>query len=346
MKKNKLYIFLAIVTAVFLFGTAAVCNQCGAPVEEKIDVGEEESIAKEEEGNKEEEISEGETAEEEDKEEEAEEEGEAPTIELEIYEGPLYSAADNICYYRIKAIVTGSPAPTVEFSKDDSNGVWGSKKSQVNLYGPGETYTLTATAINSEGSETAAIDISWGCDIPAEVVEADVTLAAEDSRSGYISGTTSGVYTNGTLVYVGDNSSDEPVKGYLSFNISDIGSLDNVTVKEAGIIIAGVGHIGDPWVAGDEMHIKVFYYGDSLDYPDDYAVGGSLVKTFNTSDTLGDLSFSNDSLKNELQDAINNGKSYFQLKIGLNGVSNNSYSDVYKFESTNTSIHIKYEFTE
>jgi len=344
MKKNKLYIFLAIAAAIFLFGTAAVCNQCAAPVEEKIDVGEEESIAKEEEGSKEEE-----TAEEEDKEEEEaeeEEEKEAPTIELEIYEGPLYSATDNICYYRIKAIVTGSPAPTVEFSKDDSNGAWGPKKSQVNLHDPGETYILTATATNSEGSATTAVDISWGCDIPPEVVEVDVTLAAEDSRSGYISGTTSGVHTSGTLVYVGDNSSDEPVKGYLSFNISDIGSLGNVTVEEAGIIIAGVSHIGTPWAAGDEMHIKAFYYGGSLDYPDDYAVGGSLVKTFSTSDTLNDLSFSNDSLKDELQDAINSGKSYFQLKFGLNGVSNNSYSDVYKFESTNASIHIKYEFTE
>ena len=46
---------------------------------------------------------------------------EAPTIELKIYEGPTFSAADNVCYYRIEAVVTGNPNPTLLFSKDDSD---------------------------------------------------------------------------------------------------------------------------------------------------------------------------------------------------------------------------------
>ncbi|GAH34903.1 unnamed protein product, partial [marine sediment metagenome] len=39
-------------------------------------------------------------------------------------------------------------------------------------------------------------------------------------------------------------------------------------------------------------------------------------------------------------------KSRFQLKFGLSGISFNSYSDVYKFESTNASLHIEYEYIE
>ena len=55
-------------------------------------------------------------------EEEQEEQAKAPTITLEIYQGSTYSTEDDLCYYRVEAIVTGTPTPDVEFSKDDSNG--------------------------------------------------------------------------------------------------------------------------------------------------------------------------------------------------------------------------------
>jgi len=108
-----------------------------------------------------------------------EEDGEkvAPTIELEIYQGPTYSEDDGICYYRVKAVVTGNPAPTVEFSRDDSLGSFGSKKAQVNLYSTDETYTLTATAANSEGEATGSITLSWGCEVENQDPEiSEITL--------------------------------------------------------------------------------------------------------------------------------------------------------------------------
>ena len=55
-----------------------------------------------------------------------------PTIRLKIYEGPLYSASDDTCYYKVKAVVTGKPAPTIKFSKDDSEGLLGSGMAQIN----------------------------------------------------------------------------------------------------------------------------------------------------------------------------------------------------------------------
>jgi hypothetical protein len=114
-------------------------------------------------------------------EEEVEEEKEAPTITLEIYEGPTLS--NDICYYRVKAIVTGNPGPDIDFSKDDSKGAWGDKKTQVNLSDPGETYTLTATAINSEGSDTDSIELSWGCELPE--LEKDSNVGISDSSGIY-----------------------------------------------------------------------------------------------------------------------------------------------------------------
>ena len=58
--------------------------------------------------------------------------------------------------------MTGSPAPTVKFSKDDSSGAWGSKKVQVNIH-RGQSYTLTATAKNSAGEANTSINLTWGC---------------------------------------------------------------------------------------------------------------------------------------------------------------------------------------
>jgi len=36
MRKNKLYVFLSILTIIFLFGTAAICTQCGANIDKAI----------------------------------------------------------------------------------------------------------------------------------------------------------------------------------------------------------------------------------------------------------------------------------------------------------------------
>ena len=90
---------------------------------------------------------------------------EAPTIKLEIYEGPTYSPADNVCYYRIKASVTGNPVPTIAFSKDDSDRTLGTSRCQINLYDSTETYTLIAKATNSEDYATDSITLSWGCEL-------------------------------------------------------------------------------------------------------------------------------------------------------------------------------------
>ena len=86
-----------------------------------------------------------------------------PIIYLEVFEGPTYSAGDDICYYRVRTRVSGYPAPDVSFSKDDSGGVWGPLKTQINLTRNTPSYTLTATAINSAGQAMNSITLSWGC---------------------------------------------------------------------------------------------------------------------------------------------------------------------------------------
>lgn len=94
----------------------------------------------------------------------------APAIDLLVIEGPTLST-NGICYYKIKAEVSGSPSPSIDFSRDDSNGAWGPNIVQINLSNPDDGYELSATAKNSEGSAADSIYIGWGCEIPEEVEE-------------------------------------------------------------------------------------------------------------------------------------------------------------------------------
>ena len=86
-----------------------------------------------------------------------------PTVELVVDEGPLYSKADDICYYRIRAIVTGEPSPGISFSKDDSQGSLGPDKAQINLKRDSKSYVLTATASNKDGEATDTMTLVWNC---------------------------------------------------------------------------------------------------------------------------------------------------------------------------------------
>ena len=83
-----------------------------------------------------------------------------PALKIIVYEGPVIVQNSDICYYRVEAIVTGNPAPIIKFSKDDSGGAWGKNKSQVNLKN-GESYDLVVTAVNSVGTVTKHIVLTW-----------------------------------------------------------------------------------------------------------------------------------------------------------------------------------------
>ncbi len=155
MKKNKIYMSIALLITVLIFGVAAICNQCGAittattattSTATSTSVSNETTSAANTSETTAAETTSGTTAVETTSGTTAAETTEkvAPTIKLEIYEGPTYNATDDICYYRVKATVTGNPAPTVSFSKDDSGGAWGSKKVQINIHRL-LPYVLTAT---------------------------------------------------------------------------------------------------------------------------------------------------------------------------------------------------------
>ena len=104
----------------------------------------------------------------------------APTIRLEIIEGPTLTT-DGVCYYRVKAHVTGNPYPAISFNKDDSLGSWGKNISQVNLHKEGESFTLEATATNSQGTTSASMTLTDTCERPIVEVKEEEAVSAEET---------------------------------------------------------------------------------------------------------------------------------------------------------------------
>lgn len=253
--------YTLVVAATNSAGTATASitlpGECGEKIAEEEVEEEEEAKAEEEEGVVVEE-----------EEEEAEAEGTAPAIALEIYEGP--TPADGLCFYRVKATVTGTPAPTVTWSKDDSHGAWGTRKAQVNLSSPGETYTLTATAANSKGTATESITLSWGCPVPVE----EHTMNINPSDIGWVD---SGGWVDTGSVGIGDTSLNTDARGFFAFNVN---SLDEKEIVSATL------KLEDP-----HYYSPCNFKGDLQIYFVDFTPGGLTASDYFDVPYYGPVSF-------------------------------------------------------
>jgi hypothetical protein len=336
MKKNKLFILLSIITLIFIFGIAATCNLCGTPISiGKTEITQEEIVVSRQ-------I------------QQTQEEATEPTIKLKISEGPLYSAADDVCYYRIEAQVTGNPTPTISWSKDDSHGAFSNMKAQVNL-NRGETYTLTATASNSSGSATDNITLTWGCN-GEEVAEGDAeeedrellfdsyeTLKTDEieldtGRSGLI---TSNRNISPGDIYVGDTGAFV-CRGLMSFPIS---YLHEKNIARAELDFS-LDESGDP----SYFHYLFFlrYYYGTLDEDDWYVWSHGLIFSIAQDDIGDNIIYSEDNLTQMVQQAIDEGYDYFQLGVSLERNTDPKYSDGdsvndgYIFPFTNQILKVSY----
>ncbi len=422
MRKNRFYIILAILTIIFLFSFSALCNQCSAPDKDKIDVGDQEETDEgsdgagddqqdsdagngeddpdsQDDGEDEEENGDGD-------EDEGDGEAEAPTIELKIYEGPIL-AVDGVCYYRIRADVTGKPNPDIVFSRDDSDGAWLPKKVQINLSNPADSYTLTATATNSEGSVPDSITLTWGCNRPPEITEItfmgdhftgieytfsaaatdpdedtlsyswSVTGGSLDSSSGntvkWTMPDTGGDYgitvevddgnggtdtltesvevlpalpppvfnmnvphvvaeggyleeggvthTSGCL-YAGDAIDNSRCVGYMSY---DITSLAGATVTDAKLTFTLKQDRGDPTFYL-YLYIGSLSWGPNPIYQGLSSIPSIGIQGFSSSGS-GSFTCTDPKLKEELQKAINDGETRFQIRVYFTGVQTDNDTD-------------------
>ena len=270
----------------------------------------------------------------------------------------------------------------------------GNKKGSGQYRGPSDSYTLTATATNSEGSASDAFTLSWGCNRPPVIASIvvdedfhytdetyhvsvntsdpdgdslsvtwsvnggsindihanpmnwttpsgrrryDITVEVDDgnggtatltesvevlpalpppvaamdvpyvaSESGYIVKNQEAKGSSVTGAFIGDSSTNRFCRGYMSYDIS---SLSGVTVTDATITFPVGDTYGTP--SFGIVWLGIVEWGAEPLVISDYNLSGTALQSFSGPS----FTCSNQTLKNELQDAIDDGKSRFQVRI-------------------------------
>jgi len=227
----------------------------------------------------------------------------APTIDIMIYDGPTYSPEDSVCYYRVKATVTGNPSPTIEWNRDDSHGAWGAKKVQINLNSLTDTYTLTATATNAAGSDTDSIVLTWGCEAP---VPTEQTVNLNPFISGTVGPTPVEVTT--AWIGIGDSLANTDWRGLFAFDVSSLAGKELVSAKL---------RLSDPLNYGTcnfKGPILIWYYDflpgvDAADYSGTPYAGPQIFSW-----NVEPLEFSTDFLKEKVAERASSG---VKLQFGI-----------------------------
>ncbi len=166
-------------------------------------------------------------------------------------------------------------------------------------------------------------------------------IGADGGLSGYIM-VDLGTLKGPAIVYIGDYKNNQPQISFLSFNISSISGLDDVTIKNVSVTIPIITITNNPKMAGGMVRILAHDYGNSLEYTD-LKVVDDLLGSVDSPDSLTNLHFSSNKLEDALQQAVNVDKKWFQLAITLNSWSSNGISDFYSIPVANVELHIKYE---
>jgi len=172
--------------------------------------------------------------------------------------------------------------------------------------------------------------------IPRE--ELFLGIAADNSLSGYV--TSEGLVRTGTIL-VGDNDTNNQIKGYLTFNLSRLAGVTSEQISRASIRFNYVNKSGNPEGFARFVDFKVYNYGTTLD-PGDFAIGGSRFQMIGTT-SFSTGSTAQGSLITELQRAIDSRSNRLQVKIGLDGDTDSDGAwDIFQFNPAMVFLEVHY----
>ncbi len=90
-----------------------------------------------------------------------------PAITLELLESPVLDLETDLYRFTVTAITIGNPEPEVQFSRNDGLGEVETNQTLI-LLGAGESYLLTAVALNEHGSTQASLELFAEMDLDAD----------------------------------------------------------------------------------------------------------------------------------------------------------------------------------
>ena len=293
---------------------------------------------------------------------------EAPTLELKIKEGPDFSESDNMCYYQVDAIVTGTPDPEIEFSTDDNVNPLDTDRAEVGV-DLDDSYTLIATATNDAGTATASITLLGECgaevaeeppaeeppdeeppdeEPPAEEPPAEEPAAEEPPAGPTTTSLDLATHISGSIVseteimpdfiVLGDNDDNRKINGILSFNISGLGGE---SIESARLNITAIWNTpGDASEIGP-LVIEKCEIGGSLTLGDFSGGSTTFLTGFDTEGGLFAIDYSGAPLISAIQNEIADGAAYFQIRLAISGSSNmDGGADQIQFDFSNVDLTV------
>ncbi len=170
-----------------------------------------------------------------------------------------------------------------------------------------------------------------GEDLRSFGAESTVSGQVTEDGSVFIAADSPGV----PAIYVGDLASGLYVRGFLSFDVSEIAGANVL----AAWFNLKASRIGDPNSLMGSFSVGATDFGPTLD-GGDYNV---------TVDGLGgrpsgysELSLSNEYLKNAVQDVLSSGRQYFQVRLSMGVPNSNGVADGFSILLSNVSLEVSY----
>ena len=135
--------------------------------------------------------------------------------------------------------------------------------------------------------------------------------------------------------YVGDLATNIKVKGFVSFDISELAGKNIISAR---LNMRGTA-VGTPAAYSSNLRISSTNYGSSLDSAD-FSSPTSFIRGFRPG--FNDLSFSNDQLRDYLQAVATAGGRYAQFVLAYEGIANNGAADGRSILVQDVSLEVTY----
>jgi len=143
-------------------------------------------------------------------------------------------------------------------------------------------------------------------------------------------------------IVLGDNEDNKKINGILSFNIDELGGE---SVSSARLEVTAIWNTpGDASEIGPLIIERCETRHEDRLAREDFSGGTTtVINGFDTAGGLYNINYSGDSLRNAIQNAIDEGKDYFQIRLGIVGTASmDDGSDQLQFDFSNVSLVVEY----